>query len=264
MKQLGAFTQDGFKGSIELLRFQREINENLISAISSIVGSSTVFISGGVITEASGNTTITDGVIMKDQKLYSFTGGTYSGSPSAISVIFTETTASGYPQPYFVNDPIPKDIYLERAAAVGTPGVGDVALLLTAIGSIRDLEYIKSKVDLVDNKADKNGFDVLAGFSLSAGFSYVSGYSGNGRIYHDGTVIFDAWVEWTGNKAANTSIVTGLPAVKGYNRLETVILGGSSTSVSHVKLFTDGTIKTFTPFSTPDDNCIISIIYKKQ
>jgi hypothetical protein len=144
MKTLAPLTQDGFKASIELLRFQREQNNDLIHAITSIVGTAPTFIKGGDITEAGGNTTITNGIICYNEKLYTFTGGTFAGTPATLKVLFEENTAAGYPQPYFVGDPMPKNIYLSRTARIDATGI----FFLSAI----------SKVSNLQNKADRSAF----------------------------------------------------------------------------------------------------------
>jgi hypothetical protein len=156
MKTLAPLTQDGFKASIELLRFQREQNNDLIHAITSIVGTAPTFIKGGDITQAGGNTTITSGIVCYNEKLYTFTGGVYAGTPASLKVLFEENTAAGYPQPYFVGDPVPKDIYLSRTARIDTTGT----LFLNAIGKIFDFIKIKNDItNILENYEHRtNGF----------------------------------------------------------------------------------------------------------
>lgn len=147
MKTLAPFTQDGFKASIELLRFQRDMHNDLIQAVTSIIGTSPTFIKGGEITQAGGNTTITNGIVCYNEKLYTFTGGTYAGTPSTLKVKFEEATAAGYPQPYLVGDPVPKDIYIARTAKVDAGG----SIFLSAVSEIRSLSILNTALQTVEN-----------------------------------------------------------------------------------------------------------------
>lgn len=139
MKKFGAFAQDGFKGSIELMRFLKDSNDDLQSVIAAIVGNEPAIVSGMAITEDGGNTTITNGVLMYNGKLYSFTGGTYAGEPGDLKVVMREDTAPGYPDPFFVGDALPKKIYLQNSAMVAEPEEGDVSEDLVAFARIKDL-----------------------------------------------------------------------------------------------------------------------------
>jgi hypothetical protein len=117
--------------------------------------------------------------------------------------------------------------------------------------------------DLVNVVVGHNSYTTLPAVSLGSGFSYVTSYDGGGRLYEDGTVVYSTWVEWTGNKAYDTTILTGLPSVSGFNRIIPVIIG-SPVGSAFVKLYTNGSIKVFTALTSPVDNMIISVIYKKE
>jgi hypothetical protein len=268
MKQFASFAWDGFKGSIELMRFIDGVTDDLIEAITALVGTDTVFIKGGVSTVVSGNTTVTDGIIYKDGKLYHFTGGTFTGAlPDALEVIFQEQTASGFPQPYFVGDPTPKDIYLDRTAVVGTPSGGDVHLTLNTIGSIRDLQYIKSKVDLVDGKADKNGYTLVSGISLAPGFSSSFGNPLICREYHDGTIQIQLWLFWSGAKTNGTHIATGFPAGVSisFKYFDVYVNGPSVTeAVAKVKIDGLGRLIVYSGFNSDITGGLFYIEYKKN
>lgn len=261
MKILGAFTQDGFKGSIELLRFIRDIENDVLSALVKIIGSNTVFISGGEITEDSGNTTVTDGIILKDSKLYHFTGGTYSGAPSAQKVLFTEETAVGYPRPFFEGDPDPKDIYLDRTSKIDAAGT----ITLNTIVYINDLQLLKSKTDLVDEKADKNGFadiTVSSGASISPGFTNYGGSSFHVYEYQDGTIEVFAILTFTGAKSIGTNILTGLPNSRAFLKAELCTIGISGVNtIGHITQ-TSGTIQVQDGF-TASGSVNINFTYKK-
>lgn len=170
MAKIGDLTQDGFKGSIELLRFLKDMNSDLINAIVALIGESIIFIKGGEISELSGNTTIADGIIVKDGNIHQFKGGTYPGSPSTLSVLFETLTKENYPMPYFSNDPIPKDIYLADVARIDATGT----IVLNTIGYLQNMESIKADLEalnttvtdhsaILPTKADKFGFDELSG-----------------------------------------------------------------------------------------------------
>lgn len=204
MKTLAPLTQDGFKASIELLRFQREQNNDLIHAITSIVGTAPTFIKGGDITQAGGNTTITSGIVCYNEKLYTFTGGTYAGTPATLKVLFEENTSAGYPQPYFVGDPIPKNIYLSRTARIDATGT----LFLSTLGTIKPLDYITQKALSVDSKANKNGFvEITQPLTLNKCTSSALVF----RYYDNGFIYFRALL--TANAAISTNewLVRGLP-----------------------------------------------------
>lgn len=207
MKTLAPLTQDGFKASIELLRFQREQNNDLIHAITSIVGTAPTFIKGGDITQAGGTTTITNGIICYNEKLYTFTGGVFVGTPATLKVLFEEATADGYPQPYFVGDPIPKNIYLSRTARVDATGI----LFLSAIGSIKPLDYISQKAILVDNKANINGYSEIVNpssltYNKCGAFGNVVVYN-----YEAGFVTLEVILLTTASISSADWLVRGLP-----------------------------------------------------
>ena len=171
MKQFAAFQWSGFQGSIELCRFLDAVTDDLIEAVCAVVGTNTVFIKGGVITQAGGNTTITDGIILKDQKLYSFVGGTYPGTPATLKILFEEKTAASFPQPRFVNDNVPKDIYLDRTAKVDASGT----IFLNIIGAFQNIQSTNNALTTqlaainttLANKVDKGINWVVPNSSLS-------------------------------------------------------------------------------------------------
>lgn len=159
MKQFAAFQWSGFQGSIELCRFLDSVTDDLIEAICAVVGTNTAFVKGGIINVVSGSTTVTDGIIIKDGKLYSFTGGTYVGIPSALKILFEEKTAATFPQPKFVNDNVPKDIYLDRTCKIDASGT----LFLNTIGRLQTLQSTNDSLvtqvntinTALDGKVDK-------------------------------------------------------------------------------------------------------------
>jgi hypothetical protein len=138
MKKYGVFAQDGFKASIEAYRFKRDLHYDIIDAITSLIGADPVFIKGGEITEAGGSTTIANGIVSYNGGMYTFTGGTYAGTPATLKVLFATGTAAGYPKPYFVGDPVPKDIYLANTARIDTAG----SLALGVVGRISNIKTI--------------------------------------------------------------------------------------------------------------------------
>lgn len=223
MKTFGAFNEDGFKGSIEFPRFLRDMNNDVVEAMASIIGNDPVFIKGGAITEGGGNTTIADGILMVNGKLYSFSGGTYSGAPIALSVILVENTASGYPDPFFVGDSQPKKIYLSRTAAVGIPGDGDVSVGLGAVGNIKDLQVIKDEISVIPTKADKNGYDEVDPAGLTFTACQLPGNNpvfAKIRSHQSGLVSVDIRLQVTANKNWSSSsdnwIVRGLPKMLAF------------------------------------------------
>lgn len=260
MKQFAEFQWDGFKGSIELLRFIDGVTDDLITTLSALVGTNTVFIKGGDISESGGNTTITDGIIFKDNKFYSFTGGTYAGTPATLNVLFTEATAVGFPQPYFSGDPVAKDIYLDRTANVDATGT----VVLDTIGSIYNLQTAKPILDSVADKADKNGYtDITSTCTVAAGFSvYASAFQV--REYHDGTISIYAYLTFSGAKSKGTTIITGLPTNGSLYDIKTVFLNdiSSNTHVGFVNQ-TVGTLSVFEGFTSDIVNIILKIDYKK-
>jgi len=207
MKTLAPLTQDGFKASIELLRFQREQNNDLIHAITSIVGTAPTFIKGGDITQTGGNTTITNGIISYNEKLYTFTGGTYAGTPATLKVLFEENTAAGYPQPYFVGDPIPKNIYLSRTARIDTTGT----LFLSAVGKISNIQLIKSDIESVKSEYIHitEAYPPITVNSPFSGVILINKYSNS-------TYSFYINMTHSSNVAKNTIIAT-LPISLGFS-----------------------------------------------
>lgn len=141
MKRFGTFTTDGFRGSIEFPRFIRAVTNDLIAAISALVGNSPVFITGGAITEAGGNTTVTDGLLLVDGKIYTFTGGTYPGAPAALNILLQEQTAEGYPVPYLGTTPT--DIYLDNVAKIDAAG----SVILSTIGAAQSIQSTNSLIN---------------------------------------------------------------------------------------------------------------------
>lgn len=197
MKQLGVFTQDGFKGSIELLKFLREMNNDIAVVLSAIVGTSTVFIKGGVISQSGGSTTITDGIIFKDGKFYYFTGSTTVGTPATLKVLFTTTTAAGYPLPTYVGNPIGADIYLDNTAKIDTTG----AIFLNTIGTIYDLQTLKSKIG-------KNAWiDISPALQTPVDSNYTAAVK-TIRLYEDATVQGVCFFTYTTARAIDTTVLT--------------------------------------------------------
>lgn len=173
MRSFGQFSIDGFKGSIELLRFLRDLTNDQFEILTHLTGNF-VFITGGDITESAGNTTISDGIIVKNGLIYQFQGGTYLGTPATLNVLFSTDTDSQYPMPYFVGDPNPKDIYLLNFAKVDATGtvaldqfikISDIKSLSTSVETILDaLDDIITELTL---KADKGGYEDLTGFTIN-------------------------------------------------------------------------------------------------
>lgn len=170
MKEFGSFSQDGFKGSIELIRFLKAMNADIVEALLAIIGNNTVFVKGGEITEALGSTTIADGIIAKDGQLYAFSGGTYVGVPNSLFVLFETMNDPNFPKPYFVNNPVPQEIYLGNFARIDTSG----AVQLDLVGSILDIQKLTQKAALVDahevilpNKANKFGYQDITGVTYN-------------------------------------------------------------------------------------------------
>lgn len=225
MKRFGTFTTDGFRGSIEFPRFIRALTNDLISAISALVGTSPVFISGGAITEAGGNTTVTDGLLLVDGKIYTFTGGTYPGAPAALNILLQEQTAEGYPVPYLGTTPT--DIYLDNVAKIDAAGT----VALNTVGNIYSQTAAQPILSSVANKADKNGYqDISATVAVNPVFEV---FSKSVRLYQDGTVSVNAVLLYDGAIASGTLILSGLPNALVYS-VDARISG--SAGYLHVKL----------------------------
>jgi hypothetical protein len=174
--------------------------------LASLIGSSTVFIKGGSISVASGNTTITNGIIYKDGEFFHFIGGTFTNVlPAALKVKFITQTASGYPSPYFGTSQI--DIYKENTAIVDTTGT----VILSAINTTYNLQSIKQAVDTLPNKADKNGYtDISNSVTPNVGYTAVSKHI---REYHDGTIAVSVLLTYDSSQAvtAFSDLLYGLP-----------------------------------------------------
>lgn len=251
--------QDGFQASIEFLRFLDATTDDLIESITALVGTNTVFIKGGAITQSGGNTTISDGIIVKDNKLYTFVGGTYAGTPATLKVLFSEATAAGFPQPYFVGDPIPKDVYLAKTSKVDATGT----VFLNTIGNIYNLQIAKP---ILDNAAIKNHYIVNNTTSFAAGFSAVSGYGLEVREYDDGTVSVRTRCIYSGTKNIGTMIITGLPNADLFNKIVPVyMIDGSATTrtVGYISV-AGNTAAVFSGFSTSVNQAYIDFEYKKR
>lgn len=204
MKRFGTFTTDGFRGSIEFPRFIRAVTNDLKAAIAALVGTSPVFITGGTITEAGGNTTVTDGLLLVDGKIYTFTGGTYPGAPAALNILLQEQTAEGYPVPYLGTTPT--DIYLDNVAKIDASGT----LLLSAVGNIFSHTAAQPILASVANKADKNGYsDISAAVAVNPLFTVVIK---DVRLWDDGTVSINMVLSYDGIISADTLILSGLPS----------------------------------------------------
>ncbi len=217
MKQFANFQWDGFQGSIELMRFLDGVTDDLIEAICSIVGDTTVFIKGGEITQASGNTTITNGIILKDRKLYTFTGGTYTGTPATIKVLFEETTAVGFPKPKFVNDNTQRDIYLDATARIDSSS----SITLASIGYIYNLTTIKQKTDTLRSEVDALKFKGQTQYGLTG---VGSGSTGSVTITRCGNVVTVAGYYTQGSTASTT----GLTLLSNYG---VTLLSGFPTDI---------------------------------
>lgn len=257
MKKLGAFITDGFRASIEFPRFLRELDIESKDIIAALIGDATVFIKGGIITIDSGNTTITDGIIYKDGNYYSFIGGTFTGLPATLMVKFNSQTAAGYPVPYFGTTPV--DIYKDNTAIIDVTGT----ISIDSIGTIRNLQYVKSKVDLVDGKAGKNAKAAVTGVTAGAGFTT------NPAIqifleYEDGTIKIHTAVSFSGTKTTGSVLLTGLPDSGIFGKIVPVILNDASGNRITVDCELVGSqLKLFAPFNTPNNACLISFEYKK-
>lgn len=257
MKTLAPFTQDGFKASIELLRFQRDMHNDLIQAVTSIIGTSPTFIKGGEITQAGGNTTITNGIICYNEKLYTFTGGTFAGTPATLKVLFEEGTAAGYPQPYLVGDPVPKDIYIARTARIDVGGSAN----LDTIVKIENLKFISDKALLVDGKANKNGYSEIFN---DPSITFNKGGVTNSilRQYDSGIINFSALFVTSSSISNSDWLIRGLPKsnqlytimhqpyidssvltdpIAGYKSIG-VYIDASDYTKSEVRLFTGNTL----------------------
>lgn len=259
MKNFGAFTTDGYKASIEFPKFIRDIDIDFKRIISAIVGNSIVFIKGGAITIDVGNTTITDGIVFKDGEFYSFTGGTYAAAlPADLKVKFTEQTSSGYPVPYFGINPV--DIYLDKIAYIDGAGT----ITLSTIGSIYDLQALKSKVDLIPSKAGKNAHAPVTGTTVSAGFTEMLSTL-NVQEYENGTIRVVVLVAFTGAKSSGVQILDNLPANLEYGLIIPVLLSDASSNetVGYCKLI-GSSLSVFSGFSAGIVNAIISFSYKKS
>ncbi len=147
MKTLGPFVNDGFRESIAMPRFIREMQTDTAKALTSLIGAATAFISGGAITSSMGSTTITDGILYKDGKLYTFIGGTYVGAASDLMILFSETTHPDFPKATFENDPIPKDVYNYRVCRIDVAGT----VVLSSVTSIKTLQVIKSDISTINS-----------------------------------------------------------------------------------------------------------------
>lgn len=212
MKQFAAFAWDGFQGSIELLRFVDGLTDDLIDCICALVGTNTVFIKGGTVTEAGGNTTVTNGFILKDGKIYTFTGSTAAGTPATVKVLFEEKTAAGFPKPKFLNDPILKDIYLDRTARLDPAGT----VAVSDIGNIYNLQDAKPLLDAIPGKADQNGQTGINNtYTVAPTFGVYSLSGRYGRTKHDGTIEILCGLTYTGTPAANVLILSNIPAAWG-------------------------------------------------
>ncbi|HUM50497.1 MAG TPA: hypothetical protein PK431_01740 [Chitinophagales bacterium] len=204
MRNLAAFALDGFKASIALLRFVRDMFTDTNENITALIGTSMVFVKGGVITQAGGNTTITNGIILKDGKLYTFTGGTYLGTPATLKIKFTIQTADGYPLPYYVGASTPTDIYLDNTAKVDAAGTE----FLNTVGIMYDLLTLKSKIG-------KDAWtDISAGGTTPVDGNYTPSVK-TIRKYEDATVHGVCFFQYTTARAVNTTVIT-LPN-NGYN-----------------------------------------------
>lgn len=252
MKQFASFNWDGFKGSIELLRFLDGITDDMIEAITAVVGNN-AFIKGGVITEPipGTNINITDGIIVYNNKLYSFTGGTHTGTPATLKILFEETTAAGFPQPEFEGDPTPKDIYLARTARIDASGT----VFLNTIGRY--------------NKANNGGsVSIQDSYTIASGFTLHSLTQRYGRICDDGMIQILTGVTWTGTKATDIAILNDIPnGWAGASEIHNAYLDNLSTGArTKVVIYRTGTtLKTQDTLPTGNTNLVlrINIIYKK-
>lgn len=237
MKQFANFGWDGFQGSIELMRFLDAVTDDLIEGLCAVVGSNTVFLKGGVITQAGGNTTITDGIILKDSKLYSFTGGTYTGTPATLKVLFEEKTAAGFPQPKFVNDPVLKDIYLDRTAKIDAAGV----IVLNTIGAFQNIQSTNDILTTqlaainasLNNKVDK-GIVWVAPATTVANTSALEASRPKVRasINQSGMLYVEFCFSATANIPAGSLIASFTNFVPGYVWSKVVPISYSNNSVS--------------------------------
>lgn len=264
MKTYGTFNNDGFKASIESQRFNRLLEHDITSALCSIIGTNPVFIKGGVITENSGNTTITDGIIMREQKLYHFIGGTYAGTPTTLEVVFTEATANGFPQPYFVGNPVPQNIYLDRTAKVETTVPSDsITETLDNIGTIHDLQSLKPILDDFNSKADKNGYeDITDQLSYATGFTK---FSLIGRKYHDGTIMIQGTFGYSGTKSKGTIFLNGNPDPGNPAFVDVFVYestGVNNNNTAKVSVQNDG-IAVLSGFTSTYVGCFFNISYKE-
>lgn len=251
--------QDGFQASIEFLRFLDATIDDLIESITALVGTNTVFIKGGAITQSGGNTTISDGIIVKDNKLYTFVGGTYAGTPSTLKVLFSEATAAGFPQPYFVGDPIPKDVYLAKTSKVDATGT----VFLNTVGNIYNLQAAKS---ILENAAIKNQYNNNSTASFATGFAAISGYALSVREYDDGTVSVRTRCSYSGTKSKGTAIITGLPNADLFNKIIPVYMingNGTISTIGYISV-SGNTATVFSGFDTSVSQAYIDFDYKRN
>ena len=259
MRTLAVLPQDGFYGDKEFIDFIKAMNDDLIEVLSSLIGTSTAFIKGGVVTVVGPDVTITSGIILKDSKLYHFTGGTFAGTTSTLKILFTESLASGFPQSYFDGDPVAKDIYLSRTAIIDAAG----AITLDTVLNTKDLQWLKTKADLVDGKAGKNAFTVVTGTTAAAGFTVVLS-SLSVKEYEDGTIKVYCALSFSGTKTKGTQILTSLPNSGDLNRVIPVFITDNATgeSVGHA-ILNGNTLVVFSGFTSPNNAVWISFSYKK-
>lgn len=210
MKEFAAITTDPYEAGIEVFQFLRDIDTDTRELLSALVGSSTAFVKGGVITVDAGDTTVTNGIIFKDGSFYHFSGGTVAATlPDAINIKFETAHATGYPNPTIGISPF--DLFKDKRATIDNAG----AVVLSSISHISDLQYLKSKADLVDGKAGKNAYVQTTNFTLGSDFSlYYPGVYSNETVreYEDGTVQVSLLLLINNNNIpVDTPIISMLP-----------------------------------------------------
>lgn len=261
MKKFGNFNWDGYNGSIELLRFLDGITDDLLEAICTLIGSSAVFIKGGLITESSGETTITAGIICYNNKLYTYEGGTHAGTPATLKMLFEENTDIDFPKVKFQGDPILKDIYLNETCRIDATGT----VFLNAIGSIYDLQTLKTSTDLIPTKAGKNAYiDISSSIVVNGAFSVISKIA---REYEDGTIYISVLLTHTTTIALNTAILSNIPNI-GYMIVNAISVAATTRNVKDIYCVGTNVTNYFTtiaPIATPPlvTNLGFTIIYKK-
>jgi len=121
MKRINNNIVTGFPESYESWKFMSEQNLQLRQLVSNLASDTTCVLTGVKLTQTATNVSVSSGYICHNNIIYSVTGLTFPiADINDIKVAFSTATATGYPNPTFLNESLPRQIYVDDKAILST------------------------------------------------------------------------------------------------------------------------------------------------